>query len=322
MLDFYCPQCGRKTSFKEEQQPLGKKKQCKGCGEMFWLTQVNTKPPTSPATLDAKPSDIAQTRPDGATEPIYDSAQESFHTSEKTEVIPAMAATAKAAREAATIRKPAPGHSQPGVANPAETTGEEVEPDGKSSGVPRLKSLRQARSTQNRVLRSRGSGKAPREERHREDYREPEERGWFFVVWHMLFSLEGRVARWRYFLNSLYVTLGGACLLFVVIFLLSFLMQNLGSDKREAAGPLAAFVLIGFYAFILWGSICQGVKRLHDLDQSGLFYLFFLVPIANIALGLALLFMPGTKGPNRYGDDPLGREAEAKVDKQDLEAFD
>ena len=47
------------------------------------------------------------------------------------------------------------------------------------------------------------------------------------------------------------------------------------------------------------------IKRLHDVDMPDWCYLLFLVPGANIILGLYLLFKKGTQGPNKYGPDPL-----------------
>lgn len=64
MLDFYCPQCGRKTSYKEEQQPHGKKKECKGCNEIFWLTEINMKPPSSRQPAIEHFADVAQEAPE------------------------------------------------------------------------------------------------------------------------------------------------------------------------------------------------------------------------------------------------------------------
>ena len=54
--------------------------------------------------------------------------------------------------------------------------------------------------------------------------------------------------------------------------------------------------------------ITIGIKRLHDFDQSGWVFLLALVPIANVALLLALLFRPGTNGENRYGQQSDTRE--------------
>lgn len=44
-----------------------------------------------------------------------------------------------------------------------------------------------------------------------------------------------------------------------------------------------------------------GVRRLHDLGRSGLWMLLALVPLANLALGAALLVAPGTAGENAHG---------------------
>jgi uncharacterized membrane protein YhaH (DUF805 family) len=45
------------------------------------------------------------------------------------------------------------------------------------------------------------------------------------------------------------------------------------------------------------------VRRMHDTDRSGW---WILVPIANIIF----LFLEGTKGPNRFGEDPKGSSAQ------------
>jgi uncharacterized protein len=47
------------------------------------------------------------------------------------------------------------------------------------------------------------------------------------------------------------------------------------------------------------------IKRLHDINKSGGFAFLMFVPPLNLILGIVLLFMKGTIGPNQYGDDPL-----------------
>lgn len=58
-------------------------------------------------------------------------------------------------------------------------------------------------------------------------------------------------------------------------------------------GPLTAIVYLG----TLIPTIAVAVRRVHDSDKSGW---FVLVPIYN----LILMFIEGTKGPNRFGPDP------------------
>lgn len=46
------------------------------------------------------------------------------------------------------------------------------------------------------------------------------------------------------------------------------------------------------------------IRRLHDINQSGLFALLLLAPILNNVFVIALFFIPGTIGPNQYGKRP------------------
>ena len=48
------------------------------------------------------------------------------------------------------------------------------------------------------------------------------------------------------------------------------------------------------------------VRRLHDTDRSGWWWLLALVPIIGIIIVLVWICTRGTQGPNRYGPDPLG----------------
>lgn len=58
-------------------------------------------------------------------------------------------------------------------------------------------------------------------------------------------------------------------------------------------------------------SICPGVQRLHDVNQSGWLLLLSIFPVINIGLGLFMLLRPGTAGPNDYGPDPRAHEPRA-----------
>lgn len=44
------------------------------------------------------------------------------------------------------------------------------------------------------------------------------------------------------------------------------------------------------------------IKRLHDCNRSGLYSLIVVVPIINLVFSLILALIPGTRGPNRFGD--------------------
>lgn len=77
---------------------------------------------------------------------------------------------------------------------------------------------------------------------------------------------------------------------------------NTGAVVGGAGLGLIGIVLLLFYLAIIVPSIAVAVRRMHDQDKSGW---FILIPIYN----LILYCTPGTSGPNRFGPDPLGGNA-------------
>lgn len=72
-------------------------------------------------------------------------------------------------------------------------------------------------------------------------------------------------------------------------------------------------VLALWWLATLIPNIALNVRRLHDRDMSGWWYLGFIVasfiPLVNFVAGIAylvLMVLPGTPGPNRFGEDPKG----------------
>ncbi|MFM5924818.1 MAG: DUF805 domain-containing protein [Novosphingobium sp.] len=125
--------------------------------------------------------------------------------------------------------------------------------------------------------------------------------------------------------------------------LLNFVVSAVILGIRFASGGFAEFVAAsqgGGGVFAIYGVMFSGVgmllvvwwlatfipniavtiRRLHDRDMSGWWYLGFFVanfiPLVNIVAGLAflvLMFLEGTKGPNRFGPDPKNPNADAGV---------
>ncbi len=109
-----------------------------------------------------------------------------------------------------------------------------------------------------------------------------------------LFSFSGRANRARYFWHILlddFVVIGAVISLGVLDLIIA---------------PIFALPAIGVALAAAWAALVITVKRLHDLDRPGWHVLLFWIPLYNIWLGLVLLLMPGTIGPNDYGPDPLG----------------
>ena len=65
------------------------------------------------------------------------------------------------------------------------------------------------------------------------------------------------------------------------------------------------FVLLG-----LWSTFAVLVKRLHDIDRSDLWVLVLFIPGIGSIYYLLIGCLPGTRGPNRFGQDPLGEISE------------
>ncbi|OCC22524.1 hypothetical protein MB02_16440 [Croceicoccus estronivorus] len=109
----------------------------------------------------------------------------------------------------------------------------------------------------------------------------------------------------------------------IVSFVLMTVMLAGGVSLAELENPGAGMPAFGglfWIAVILllvWGlgtiipGIAVSVRRLHDRDMSGWWYLglivAYMIPFVNLIAGIAflvLMLLPGTPGPNRYGADP------------------
>jgi uncharacterized membrane protein YhaH (DUF805 family) len=58
-------------------------------------------------------------------------------------------------------------------------------------------------------------------------------------------------------------------------------------------------------------SLAMGVRRLHDTDRSGWWWLLSLIPLIGIIVLIVFWCSEGTRGPNRFGPDPLGARVAA-----------
>jgi uncharacterized membrane protein YhaH (DUF805 family) len=110
-----------------------------------------------------------------------------------------------------------------------------------------------------------------------------------------LFSFEGRVNRKPFWIFNIVVSIFGIIL--NLLFGIDIFLEH--SDTKA----------IIFYLIFLWPGLAVQAKRWHDRNKSALWILIELVPIiggiwALIEIGVK----EGTKGANRFGNDPLGHE--------------
>ena len=109
---------------------------------------------------------------------------------------------------------------------------------------------------------------------------------------HVFLSLDGRINRARFWLYQILIV----DMLYFVICIIGGAVD--GEAGVENASMLATLILI-------WPTIALNVKRLHDRNRSGIYFLAALIPIVNIWYMIEVLFMPGEGISNQYGPDPL-----------------
>lgn len=93
---------------------------------------------------------------------------------------------------------------------------------------------------------------------------------------------------------------------------LAVLLAMVLSYLAMLANPALAIIL---YSFVIFGTLLPhlalSVRRLHDVNRSGWWYLFGLVPLLGPVVLLVWFCTDGTPGPNRFGADPKAAVSEA-----------
>jgi uncharacterized membrane protein YhaH (DUF805 family) len=108
-------------------------------------------------------------------------------------------------------------------------------------------------------------------------------------------TFTGRAARSELWWFVLFILIGN-----VVFSLVDGLLFGSTAEGQPVSILGAVFSLAVFLP-----SIAVGVRRLHDLDKSGWWYLLVLIPILGALVLIYFFVQKGTDGPNRFGADPL-----------------
>ena len=106
------------------------------------------------------------------------------------------------------------------------------------------------------------------------------------------FTFAGRIGRLQYF---------GFAVIWAVIVLVVASLSTTGaaSSGQIGAGGTSAISILTIVYFI--ATLSYGVRRLHDFDKSGWWYLLTFIPFVNIVMSLVLSLAPGSVGANGYG---------------------
>ncbi|MBC8944435.1 MULTISPECIES: DUF805 domain-containing protein [Xenorhabdus] len=112
---------------------------------------------------------------------------------------------------------------------------------------------------------------------------------WYFQVFKNYAVFSGRARRKEYWMFYLFN---------IIIF---FAICILGAILSDTIGFIVMMLIYALVAFI--PSLAVTVRRLHDTNRSGWWFLLTFVPIAGIAVFIFTL-LEGTEGSNDYGADP------------------
>jgi uncharacterized membrane protein YhaH (DUF805 family) len=153
---------------------------------------------------------------------------------------------------------------------------------------------------------------------------------WMILPFKRYVEFEGRSRRMEFWMFQLLNVLMAAVLAGPFFVALVGASVTAGDDPAATEAAMAAMFeggmslsligvsLYGLYALVaLLPSIAVTIRRLHDRDMSGWWYLGLTVagfiPLIGFAASIALfvlMVLPGTAGPNRFGPDPKNPFAE------------
>ena len=116
-------------------------------------------------------------------------------------------------------------------------------------------------------------------------------------------DFRSRSSRAEYWWATLFVTLVGTPLGLIIGFVIAlmFLTTEFSAITMEI---VVGIVILPIQIFIIIAATCLVIRRLHDVDMSGWWYLLIFTIIGIIPI-LIWLCSKGTDGENRFGKDPL-----------------
>ena len=116
---------------------------------------------------------------------------------------------------------------------------------------------------------------------------------WFFAALRKYAVFGGRSRRKEYWYFVLF-----SSIITVLLFIVDGAIGT--SDSSLDLGLLSGI----FSLAILIPSIAVSVRRLHDIDRTGWWFLISFVPVIGTIVLLVFAVQDGTPGTNRYGSNP------------------
>jgi uncharacterized membrane protein YhaH (DUF805 family) len=133
---------------------------------------------------------------------------------------------------------------------------------------------------------------------------------WMILPYKRYADFSGRSRRMEYWMFNLffYLVLLGILIVFGVFD--SVKITGSGSNVLESIGGI---IIVIFVLGSIIPHLSVTVRRLHDQDKSGWYYLLSFIPYIGGLILLVFMCSRGTYGENQYGFDPLHPELDTEV---------
>jgi uncharacterized membrane protein YhaH (DUF805 family) len=122
---------------------------------------------------------------------------------------------------------------------------------------------------------------------------------WMLMPLKRYADFNGRSRRKEYWMFALFTFI-----VYAVLYALMFMGMDYETGQPGVLGMLAMGLLGLFALGVLVPSIAVAVRRFHDQDKSGWFVLLAFIPFIGGLILLVFMCLEGTRGPNRFGEDP------------------
>lgn len=136
---------------------------------------------------------------------------------------------------------------------------------------------------------------------------------WMILPYKRYADFSGRSQRreyWMFQLLFVLVLIVGA----FFVFGLGTSANAIGDDQGLSAVGIAGAILVAVFALgSIIPSIGVTVRRFHDQDKSGWFYLISFIPYIGGWIVIVFMCIDGTHGENQYGLDPKGTGIDTHV---------
>tara|TARA_B100001175_G_C19181454_1_gene482268 strand:+ start:238 stop:639 length:402 start_codon:yes stop_codon:yes gene_type:complete len=122
----------------------------------------------------------------------------------------------------------------------------------------------------------------------------------YFVKWN---DFKSRSSRSEYWWATLFVSIASYPAGFIIGFVISITLIGAGFPE-DTMYTVIAIAILPLQLFIYFASACLVIRRLHDLNMSGWWWLLIFTIIGIIPV-IYWLCKAGDDGDNNYGSNPL-----------------